>query len=159
MIRIEQGRLHVRPPAGLTIMAMRELIGTSSDPRFYNQDWYFDQDFANTPTDHKWHILSPTVDARHRGKVFNSIPQDELPDAITVVYAFFAYRFLVGANLWPHDYTWCRDYDWKGDPIYVGGYALNRKEGLEIHRHLSLGEHHSVVTEYRGAEDDKVPIL
>lgn len=132
-------------PPDVTINSLREEF----KGQFYNQDWYIHEEFANRPLDGKHHRISLTVSDVFRGldlKEDDPFLIHKLPSAGVYTYAFFAYWTKTGKRLWEYDYTWTSDVDSHGDPIYVGGYSLN-KPGFEIHRHLSLRRCHSVALE------------
>lgn len=130
----------------ITLRFLRDTFGVdpaSSEPCFYNQDWYMHEDFMDISLKSKWYLIKKEVfedsravmpvDLIDRGVVF--------PPAILCAYTFLAYYYLNNEFLWYHDFVWCQDVDHNGDRIYVGKYhdidGVN-KNGFSIHRHLSL---------------------
>ncbi len=116
-----------------------------NEPCFYNQDWYVSEEFvSNRSIEFKWYLVGKNLTPQSRGKELDKaqIKNLKLPSAILCVYTFFVY-FLAnqGSCLWKNDFVWCDDQDHNGDRIYIGKYidpnGVN-KNGLEIHRHLSL---------------------
>ncbi|GHS85280.1 hypothetical protein FACS1894201_04800 [Bacteroidia bacterium] len=130
----------------LNLLSLRKQYGINpdiSEPCFYNQDWYLQEDFMETTLANQWYLLRKEIIPETR-----AILPDELlktcihfPPAILCAYAFFAYWFHAKEVLWQHDFVWCSDTDHNGDRIYVGKYhdidGVN-KNGFSIHRHLAL---------------------
>lgn len=83
---------------------------------FYPQDWYYDEEFANTPL----------AIGDHRIGEGNFDPP-------AVACAWWAIRM---GGQWGTSYVWTRDIDGRGNRVYVGGMALGHKRGFQIHRHL-----------------------
>lgn len=113
-----------------------------SEPCFYNQDWYDNEDFIDFQLETGWYLIKKEVYEDSRAKQ----PEDllatyDFPSAIKCVYAFFVGWESNGIKLWYHDFVWCSDTDHNGDRIYVGKYhdvdGIN-KNGFSIHRHLAL---------------------
>ncbi len=141
----------------MNIMELRSILGTNpkKEPCFYNQDWYFNEPFANKiKLENRWYLIKKTVDEVTRGKNPKEIAQkknEQLPSAILTAFTFFAYYFLTeGEILWNHDFLWCSDRDSNGDQIYTGRYidpnGIN-KNGFNIHRYLSIRPSYAVAPE------------
>lgn len=129
----------------VTIRNLKRIYGKDpdvSEPCFYNQDWYENEEFIDIPLEDGWYLIRKDVYADSRG-----IQPDELmkrftfPSAIKCTYAFFVVWNVLGVKLWHHDFVWCSDVDHNGDRIYVGKYndvdGVN-KNGFSIHRHLAI---------------------
>jgi len=113
-----------------------------SEPCFYNQDWYDNEDFVDVPMKDSWYLIRKTVYEDSRAKPPQELIQKyTFPSAISCVYAFFTAWLTLDIKLWYHDFVWCSDTDHNGDRIYVGKYndvdGVN-KNGFSIHRHLAL---------------------
>lgn len=135
----------------LTINRMRLNFGwdsEKSEPCFYNQDWYLNEDFADKiHLEFAWYLVKKDVIQDTRGRDPKSIEENlaynqSFPKAILTTFTFFAYYFHInGQVLWKHDFVWCSDKDKNGDRIYIGRYEdpikIN-KNGFNVHRHLSL---------------------
>ena len=130
----------------VNIFSMRVLFGIdpdSSEPCFYNQDWYSSENFIRTPLENKWYLIKKNIIQSTRAESPESILKQKIcfPSAILCAYTFFVYYFITGEYLWYHDFVWCSDSDHNNDRIYVGKYndidGVN-KNGFSIHRHLSL---------------------
>jgi hypothetical protein len=144
--------------SSLTLVKLRSHFGCDpaiNEPCFYNQDWYLNEIFANTETfKQKWYLITKNVFDEYRGKTINELASKELlvyPSALLCAYAFFAfYLYSQGAiALWKSDFVWCCDNDSNNDPIYVGRYfdpKGTNKNGFNVHRHLSIKNHHSVIS-------------
>lgn len=141
----------------LTIVGLRELFGTDPakrEPCMYNQDWYLNEAFANTPPDGKWHLVHKAVLEDARAKlpetIESSLSAEQFPSAVTCAFTFFAWYLAKDEMLWKHDFLWCSDRDHNGDRIYVGRYedpsGVN-KNGFNVHRHLSLRSEYSAAPE------------
>ena len=91
---------------------------------FHNQDWYFDEEFANIPLNLGNYILDGNEDEGAWA----------LPWAALCAYAYLN----VGLpEMWDifKEYRWTTDVDNEGNMVYVGG--TKHKGGLfQIHRHL-----------------------
>lgn len=135
----------------LTLVKMRAHLGwdpATSEPCFYNQDWYLKEKFANETTlEPRWYLVRKEVVEATRGKTVDAgkdalAEHEQLPSAMVTAYAFFAYYFLTGGQLlWKNDFIWCADTDANGDRIYTGRYVDPKgvnKNGFNIHRHLSV---------------------
>lgn len=134
----------------LTINQMRESLGINpktSEPCFYNQDWYLKENFASKRTlDFKWYLISKKIKANTRGKNPDNDSTllestESLPSAILTAFTFFAYYFLIKERIWKNDFIWCKDTDHNGDRIYTGRYIDSvgtNKNGFNIHRHLKI---------------------
>lgn len=130
----------------ITISMLRNSFGVNpddSEPCFYNQDWYLQEEFIQSTLDLRWYLLKKDVMEDTR-----SVQPSELlnrnicfPSAILCIYTFFVYYYVKKEYLWIHDFIWCSDLDHNGDRIYVGKYhdvdGIN-KNGISIHRHLAL---------------------
>lgn len=116
----------------------------TSEPCFYNQDWYLQEAFIHTTLEFRWYLIRKRVIEESRGlQPCNIILRDNflLPTAVLCVYTFFSYYYARNELLWNYDYIWCSDVDHNGDRIYVGKYhdidGVN-KNGFSIHRHLAI---------------------
>lgn len=140
----------------LTIVKMREHFGwdpEKSEPCFYNQDWYLNEEFANKISlENKWYLLRRRVEAEYRSQEPKQIKKNfcgnqSFPSAVLVCFVFFAFVFARAEKFWEYDFTWCNDKDGNGDIIYVGRYTdilgIN-KNGINIHRYLSLKSNYSI---------------
>lgn len=130
----------------LSIQTFRNIFGVNpelSEPCFYNQDWYLNEDFINKTLDLRWYLLKKNVWKESRAIQPNELLKNNVifPNAILCVYAFWAYYYAQHVMLWYYDFIWCNDTDHNGDRIYVGKYhdidGVN-KDGFSIHRHLAL---------------------
>lgn len=130
----------------LSINAFRTQFGANpdiSEPCFYNQDWYLQENFTNKTLDARWYLLKKEVLETSRSVQPSELLKQDLifPSAVLCTYTFFAYLFAYGELLWRYDFIWCDDMDHNGDRIYVGKYldvdGVN-KNGFSIHRHLAL---------------------
>jgi hypothetical protein len=137
----------------LTIVKMREHFGLDpdkSEPCFYNQDWYLYEEFANSTTlKENWYLIRKEVYDEYRGIPIDIIKKNsnlKLPKAVLCVYAFFCYNLVYNQFLWVNDFVWCEDTDIYGDSIYIGRYFKgNNKNGIEIHRVLSIKKNYSTI--------------
>lgn len=129
----------------VTIRNLLNVFGKDSEqmePCFYNQDWYNNESFIDTPIKNGWYLIRKNVyeDSRAVQPVI-LMKKHKFPSAISCTYAFFVAWLALGINLWYHDFIWCSDTDHNGDRIYVGKYhdadKIN-KNGFSIHRHLAL---------------------
>jgi hypothetical protein len=141
----------------LNLLSLREQYGVNpdiSEPCFYNQDWYLQEDFMTTSLEERWCLLRKNIIRETRAMppvdIMGERPGFHFPSAILCAYAFFAYRFVRGECLWPYDFLWCDDVDHNGDRIYVGKYhdvsGVN-KNGFSIHRYLALRQCYGAVDE------------
>lgn len=130
----------------ITIRVLREVFGIDpdqSEPCFYNQDWYMNENFIDLPLEPRWYLIRKSVVEESRAVMPEHLMNADFvfPTAILCAYTFFAYYFLTGDYLWYHDFIWCCDTDHNGDRIYVGKYhdvdGVN-KNGFSVHRHLAL---------------------
>lgn len=132
----------------LSIQTFRNNFGVDpakSEPCFYNQDWYLNEEFIHRTLKLQWYLLRKNVLEESRGVQPSELLKQNItfPSAILCVYAFWAYYYAYHVMLWYHDFIWCEDTDHNGDRIYVGKYhdiAGVNKNGFSIHRHLSLRE-------------------
>lgn len=135
----------------ITIREIRKKIALcNSNPCFYNQDWYLNEQFINKQLDLKWLFVSKTLLDESRAMPIDTVvAKYKLHSAVELTYAFFINYFVNnGEKLWNNDYVWCSDVDDKGDQVYIGRYTdasgLNA-DGLEIHRHLRIKENYGVI--------------
>lgn len=143
----------------LTIVKMREHLGSNpniSEPCFYNQDWYLNEEFANScKVELKWYLMRKVMSEETRGISPDMIVKSNnttgqfLPTALVSAYCFFAWYLLNSGNkLWQNDYLWCSDLDHNKDRIYVGRYIdkeLVNKNGFSIHRFLSINDSYGII--------------
>lgn len=129
----------------LTINKMREQFGFNpekSEPCFYNQDWYINEDFFNRQLDNKWYLVRKCILDETRSQSPDSINlKITFPSAVLCAYTFFVCWFHFRKIIWENDYVWCKDKDHNGDRIYVGRYidpSSTNKNGFSIHRHLNI---------------------
>lgn len=130
----------------LSIQTFRRYFGVDADksePCFYNQDWYINEDFINRTLDLQWYLLKKNVLEDSRAVQPSELLKRNItfPSAILCVYTFWAYYYAYHVMLWYHDFIWCDDVDHNEDRIYVGKYhdiAGVNKNGFSIHRHLAL---------------------
>lgn len=113
-----------------------------SEPCFYNQDWYDQEEFIDDPMVTDWYLIRKYVFEESRAVMPAELMKTvSFPKAILCTYAFFVTWLSKGEKLWYHDFVWCSDVDHNGDRIYVGKYydvdGVN-KNGFSIHRYLSL---------------------
>ena len=138
----------------LSIANFRECFGMNpdvSEPCFYNQDWYMNEEFIHDTLEARWYLLRKEVMENSRTVQPTELLSENInfPTAILCVYTFFAYYYAVEDEiLWRHDFVWCSDTDHNGDRIYVGKYhdvdGVN-KNGFSIHRHLALRDCYAAV--------------
>lgn len=130
----------------LSIRNIRNRFGIDpelSEPCFYNQDWYINENFIDETLELKWYLIRKNVFDNSRAVDPDILAEHDMkfPSAILCCYTFFAFYFARGAKLWEYDFVWCCDKDHNGDRIYVGKYTdidgIN-KNGFSIHRHLAL---------------------
>ena len=130
----------------LSIANFRECFGMNSaisEPCFYNQDWYMNEEFIHDSLQLRWYLLRKNEIESSRAVQPTELLKEHInfPTAILSVYTFFAYYYAKKEILWHHDFIWCNDTDHNGDRIYVGKYhdvdGVN-KNGFSIHRHLAL---------------------
>jgi hypothetical protein len=101
-------------PPNITLL---RLVINNPD-KFYPQDWYYDEEFANTPLRSGNCIVS---------------------DAKKYPAAMYAYAYVHRYYVWDYAYIWTSDKDSRGDRVYVGGVAVGKRhKGLQIHRHLTI---------------------
>ena len=131
--------------APVTLMSLRDFFGTDpscSEPCFYNQDWYINESFAVEKLDCSWNLIRKDVFEESRAINPDLLSEHHrFPPAVLCAYVFFLYFKVTGQPLWKDDYIWCKDRDHNNDRIYVGCYSDSaglKKNGFEIHRHLSL---------------------
>jgi hypothetical protein len=136
----------------MTILNIRNYfnnINIEGYPKFYNQDWYLNEEFMRIPLKIGWHLLRKEVFESSRG-----VSPDELqvkykwPSAVLSSYTFFVFFLCRNVILWEYDFLWCNDLDHKGDRIYVGKYTdvtgINNS-GFSIHRHLKLRSNYASI--------------
>jgi len=138
----------------LSIFTFRNCFGTDpdiSEPCFYNQDWYLNENFIHETLNCRWYLLRKNVLEESRAIQPTELLKQNIffPSAILCVYTFFAYYYACREILWSFDFVWCNDTDHNGDRIYVGKYCdideIN-KNGFSIHRHLSLRKCYSAIS-------------
>lgn len=92
--------------------------------KFHNQDWYFDEEFANR--------------ALPVGSWELGTPKDGtwiLPYAALCAWAFVNYYGACAHLL--NKFVWTGDKDGAGNRVYVGGLSTNKYGLFEVHRHLA----------------------
>jgi hypothetical protein len=131
----------------LNLLTLREFYGVDpdqSEPCFYNQDWYLQEDFMLKTLENKWYLIRKDIFEDSRSLQPNILQEKyNFPLAILCAYSFFAYWFYAKEALWKYDFVWCSDIDHNQDRIYVGKYndiEKVNKNGFSIHRHLALRE-------------------
>ena len=109
-----------------TIRNLRNIFGKApdiSEPCFYNQDWYDNEDFIDEKITAEWFLIRKNVYEDSRAvQPTELMKSHQFPPAIKCTYAFFAAWEVLGEKLWYHDFVWCSDTDHNGDRIYVGKY-------------------------------------
>lgn len=137
----------------LTIRTFRERFGINpevSQPCFYNQDWYLNEEFIDLVLPCQWYLIRRTPFDNTRGLSPEILMETNIkfPPAILCTYTFFAYWLAGNMILWEYDFVWCKDKDHNGDRVYIGKYTdidgIN-KSGFSIHRHLSLRPCYSAI--------------
>jgi hypothetical protein len=136
----------------LTLKSLRNQFGINpeiSEPCFYNQDWYLNENFFEKPLETKWFLIRKSILPESRGKnpeVMKTI--SAFPSAILCAYSFFVNWYFTKDYLWKYDFVWCNDLDYNGDRIYVGKYydinCIN-KNGFSIHRHLQIRNNYGAI--------------
>lgn len=86
--------------------------------QFYNQDWYYDEDFAHRV----WSTEDSEFKRSATGKVWD--------------YLYGRQVIINGKGKYTHTYYWTIDKDNEGNAIYIGGSSLGRRKGFQIHRYL-----------------------
>lgn len=131
----------------INILDILNQFGTNdnNEPRFYNQDWYLNEEFILKKLENKWYLLQKDIDNETRG-IFPT--SNELPDAILITYIFFINYIINNEILWKYDYIWNSDFDHNGDRIYTGRYIdpnnIN-KNGFSIHRYLTINNNYGML--------------
>lgn len=140
----------------ITLKFLRDAFGLDpekSEPCFYNQDWYMNEDFITDSLNRQWYLIKKEIIEDSRAVMPASLMDKGIvfPTAILCGYTFFTYYFANNEYLWYHDFIWCQDVDHNGDRIYVGKYndidGIN-KNGFSIHRHLALRPCYAAVNSY-----------
>lgn len=139
----------------IDILVMRSKFGLNpdlSEPCFYNQDWYLNEQFIQETLDLKWYLLRKEVFLFSKAQnpdIFLDENNDiKFPSAILCTFCFFTYFFSTNELLWKHDFIWCSDIDNNRDRIYIGKYNDETgisKNGFSIHRHLTIREHYGCI--------------
>ena len=136
----------------LTLKSLRNYFGINpelSEPCFYNQDWYLNENFFKNPLETKWYLIRKSVLQETRGKNLDEMKIiTTFPTAILCAYSFFAHWFFSKEYLWENDFVWCKDIDVNGDRIYVARYIDRAgicKNGFSIHRHLRIRENYGCI--------------
>jgi len=124
----------------------------ASEPCFYNQDWYDQEEFIDNPMITDWYLIRKYVFEECRAMMPAELMKTvSFPKVIMCTYTFFVTWLSWGEKLWYHDFVWCSDVDHNGDRIYVGKYhdvdGVN-KNGFSIHRHLALRPCYSCIDSY-----------
>lgn len=137
----------------INIRNLRNVFGIDpkvSEPCFYNQDWYINENFIDETLNLRWYLIRKNVIDDSRSVDPNILTEHDItfPSAILCCYTFFALWFARGIKLWEYDFIWCSDKDHNKDRIYVGKYTdidgVN-KNGFSIHRHLALRPCYSAI--------------
>ena len=136
----------------ITIFNLRHFftkIHIDNCPKFYNQDWYLKEEFAQKKLQLGWHLIRKYVFESSRGILPDELKDKyQWPSAILCAYTFFVYFLCRNIVLWEYDFIWCQDLDHNGDRVYVGKYTdisgLNNS-GFSIHRHLKLRNHYASI--------------
>lgn len=139
------GVAHLSNGKEVTIRNLKTIFGKdpdTSEPCFYNQDWYDHEAFIDERMETAWFLIRKNVYENSRAVQPTELMKTyRFPPAISCTYAFFVSWQGLGMKLWYHDFVWCSDTDHNGDRIYVGKYhdvdGVN-KNGFSIHRHLAL---------------------
>ena len=120
-----------------------------SEPCFYNQDWYLNENFFNKSTlNLKWIVVNKKLDKKTLGKNPNNFKPLIKYSAAELTYVFFVYYLLRNKALWKNEFIWTNDFDNFGDRIYVGRYIDKdkfAKNGFSIHRHLSIRKNYGII--------------
>jgi hypothetical protein len=139
----------------ITLLSLRDFFGIDpsfSEPCFYNQDWYINEAFANEKLYCSWNLIRKEVFEESRAINPDLLSEmHKFPPAVLCAYIFFLYFSVTGQYLWKNDYVWCKDRDHNNDRIYVGRYSDSagiKKNGFEIHRHLSLKPSYGAINYY-----------
>lgn len=137
----------------VTIKSLRDHFGIDpylSEPCFYNQDWYLNEEFINYQLANKWFLISKNIIDESKGESHRILIQKyKFPSAILCAYSFFVCWFYLSEPLWRNDYIWCKDIDHLGDQIYVGQYfdiTKTNKNGFSIHRYLSIKNNYGCIS-------------
>ena len=95
---------------------------------FYDQNWYHDEEFTNTP------LKEGSYSLRKEGPCsLSSTASNIRPSAALCAYTYLAYP---NSRHSFNGYVWTSDFDKAGNQIYVGGLQFNQLGTFEIHRHL-----------------------
>jgi hypothetical protein len=139
------GVVELKNGSPLNLLTLRDFYGVDpnqSEPCFYNQDWYLQEDFMLKALENKWYLIRKDIFEDSRAIQPNTLQEKyNFPLAILCAYSFFAYWFYAKETLWKYDFVWCSDIDHNQDRIYVGKYndiEKVNKNGFSIHRHLAL---------------------
>lgn len=100
----------------LSIANFRRCFGMDpdvSEPCFYNQDWYMNEEFIHETLELRWYLLKKDVVESTRAVQPVELLKGHVnfPTAILCVYTFFAYYYVHKELLWYHDFIWCNDLD------------------------------------------------
>lgn len=136
----------------LTLRTLRDHFGINpdvSEPCFYNQDWYMNEQFIDKQLETKWFLIRKAIVNESRGRnPEDFIDKQEFPFAILCAYTFFTHWFHACSALWEHDFVWCTDVDTNSDRIYVARYydpSKKSKNGFSIHRHLRIQKNYGIL--------------
>lgn len=137
----------------INIRNLRNCFGINpeiSEPCFYNQDWYLNENFIDECLELKWYLIRKSAYSETRAIDPNVLLEHQIkfPSAILCCYTFLAAWLSRNIKLWEYDFVWCSDVDHNGDRIYVGKYTdidgIN-KNGFSVHRHLALRPCYSAI--------------
>ena len=94
-------------------------LAVNNPKKFYRQEWYLDEEFANKDIGGKWLLDTAKL----------------LPAAV------WAYAHVTGYPWLCYQYAWTCDTDEKGDRVYVGRAEYT---GFQVHRHLTLHDNYFI---------------
>ena len=91
------GATHMKDGSLLTLKTLRDFFGINpelSEPCFYNQDWYMNENFIENPLENRWYLIRRNIFEESRGKNPEDLmPKYELPKAIICAFTFFSNYF------------------------------------------------------------------
>jgi hypothetical protein len=113
--------------AGLNILKLREIIGTSRvhQPSFFDHPWYLQEPFGHRDCAPGWHALRMDVLPDSISKPINYSSSLKLPSAIEVVLMLFLHYVGTGEQLLLKKHTWTRDEASLGRFVTVGAFGKN----------------------------------
>lgn len=136
----------------LTLISLRDHFGIDpnvSEPCFYNQDWYLNEDFTKKELESKWFLVKKSIFENSRAQNPDTLVKTYTPpSSVLCAYTFFICWYYLNEKLWLNDFIWCDDVDHNGDRVYVGRYhdvAGVNKNGFNIHRHLRIKNNYGCV--------------